>query len=304
MKDRETTSQSFWEHKKVLISGATGFIGSEVTRELIYLNADVAVITRTQPSVAPVNWIKVEDDQPFPVKEVENFHPHIVIHLATLFKASHDESDIRPLIRSNIEFGTHLLDVATHLRATFINVSSYWQHHNGEPYSPVSLYAATKQAFLDIAQYYAELGLDFRNLTIYDTYGLRDQRNKIVSQLINAGMNKQRIDMGSGDQLINLLFLEDVVSAIFQLAELSAWKQSQALDYVVRTESSISIRELVEVIEKVTHSEIEANWGARPARMREMTSDWCFGKLLPGWEQSVSLEDGIRICWQELNSAT
>lgn len=290
--------------KRVLVSGGTGFIGSALTRQLIDLNAHVGVVSRTPPTAASVEWIKVDQEKSFPIDKIEQFHPHTVIHLATLFKADHEVSDIGPLIRSNVEFGTHLLESAARIGAIFVNISSAWQHFGGEAYSPVSLYSATKQAFLDIAHYYEEDGMDFRNLTFYDTYGPHDQRNKIVGQLLKAGIQGQGIDMGPGDQLINLLFIEDVTSAILQIAMLPRTTDPLGLDYVVRTENSITIRELVETIEQVVDGKLGARWSARPSRPREMSTDWRFGQMLPGWEQRVDLTEGLGICWQELNSAT
>jgi nucleoside-diphosphate-sugar epimerase len=304
MTNPHADNQPDWNGKRVLVSGGTGFIGSALTRRLIELNAHVGVLTRTQPTVKPVEWIKVDQEHSFPSEEIEQFRPNIVIHLATLFKADHEVSDIQPLIRSNIEFGTQLLESAERLGAVFVNISSSWQHFDGQAYSPVSLYAATKQAFLDIAHYYAEAGVDFRNLTVYDTYGPHDQRNKIVSQLLKAGFQGQGIDMGPGDQLINLLFVEDVISAILHIATLPQTTEPMALDYVVRTENSITIRDLVETIEQVIDSNLGARWGVRPSRPREMTTDWCFGRILPGWHQRFPLAEGIQICWQELSSAT
>jgi nucleoside-diphosphate-sugar epimerase len=291
-----------WTNKRVLVSGATGFIGSGVTERLVDLSAEVAAITRTQPKSESVNWINVANGDSFPSHAIAEFNPEVVIHLATRFQASHSPSDIKELIRSNIEFGTLLLDSATKSGAAFVNINSAWQHFESKPYSPVSLYAATKQAFSDIAQYYGETGLDLRNLTIYDTYGPTDQRNKLVRQLLDAVKNNKQIDMGPGNQLINLLFLSDVVSAILRTAELPTAPMIQ--DYVARAQNSISIRELVTVIEQVTGKELNANWGAREARPREMTSDWVFGHVLPVWKQQIDLEEGLRLCWQEVNSAT
>jgi len=291
-----------WTNKRVLVSGATGFIGSGVTERLVDLSAEVAAITRTQPKSESVNWINVANGDSFPSHAIAEFNPEVVIHLATRFQASHSPSDIKELISSNIEFGTLLLDSATESGAAFVNINSAWQHFESKPYSPVSLYAATKQAFSDIAQYYGETGLDLRNLTIYDTYGPTDQRNKLVRQLLDAVKNNEQIDMGPGNQLTNLLFLSDVVSAILGIAELPAAQVIQ--EYVARAQNSISIRELVTVIEQVTGKELNANWGAREARPREMTSDWVFGDVLPVWKQQIDLEEGLRLCWREVDSAT
>jgi nucleoside-diphosphate-sugar epimerase len=293
-----------WSGKRVLISGGTGFIGSGVVDLLIQLNAQVGIISRSQPNEDGVQWFKAEDSSPFPSDEIKHFNPEIIIHLATQFAATHTRADINSLITSNIEFGTQLLESAVQVGATFVNVSSSWQHFDGREYSPVSLYAATKQAFLDIAEYYSETGLDFRNLTIYDTYGPTDERNKLVSQLLNAAASGRSIAMGSGDQLINLLTVEDVVSALLLISTLPAPDESDSLDYVVRAPESISIRQLVEVIQQVTGKKIDADWGARPSRAREMTTDWIFGTMLPGWKQTVTLHEGLQSCWQEVSRAT
>lgn len=293
-----------WEGKRVLVSGGTGFIGNGVVRQLIELKAHVGVITRAQPIEGLVQSIKVEDSNYFPSDKIDDFNPEMVIHLATQFAATHYRTDISSLVRSNIEFGTQLLESASHAGAIFVNVSSSWQHFDGKEYSPVSLYAATKQAFLDIAQYYSETGLDFRNLTIYDTYGPTDKRNKLVSQLLNVAASGQPISMGTGVQLINLLALEDVISAIFCIALLPPSNEPLSLNYIVRAGESISIRQLVEVVEQVVGKKIHAAWGVRQSRSREMTTDWVFGSMLPGWEQKIPLNEGLQSCWRELNRAT
>ena len=281
MTTQPQTAAYTWSSKRVLISGATGFIGSEITKRLIEINSQVSVITRTRPANQSVNWISAGDSHAFPSQEIADFNPEVVIHLATRFQSSHSPSDIKGLIQSNIEFGTNLLESAKEAGAVFVNINSAWQHFESQQYSPVSLYAATKQAFADIAQYYGETGLDLRNLTLYDTYGPTDKRNKLVRQLLNAACKNERLDMGPGDQLINLLFVSDVVAAILRIAELPRAPIIQ--NYVVRAENSISIRELVTEIEKVTKNKLNVNWGARQARPREMNTDWVFGELLPGW---------------------
>jgi nucleoside-diphosphate-sugar epimerase len=268
------------------------------------LNARVGVITRTKPHEESVEWIKLDGDNHFPSEGIEKFNPEIIIHLATHFAATHNRTDISSLVRSNVEFGSQLVESAAQLGAMFVNISSSWQHFDGKPYSPVSLYAATKQAFLDIAQYYQETGLDFRNLTIYDTYGPTDTRNKLISQLLKAAKNGDPIAMGSGDQLINLLELEDVISAILITSALPPATEADPIDYVVRAEQSISIRQLVEVVEQVTGKKIDVVWGARATRSREMTTDWIFGRMLPGWEQGIPLIKGLESCWQDAQRAT
>lgn len=293
-----------WEDKRVLISGATGFIGSEVTKNLQREGARVTTITRRPPTSEGLSWIQVSDTEPFPRGEVAATKPEIIIHLATRFQAAHTPSDISALIQSNVEFGTQLLESGKNLGSRFVNVSSAWQHYEGNPYSPVSLYAATKQAFSDIGLYYSETGLDFRDLTIYDTYGPTDEREKLISLLLLAARTGTPIDMGEGNQLINVLYVDDVVNAIIRIASDSAVQNERNQGCVARAEKSISIKELVATIERVTGRPVNAQWGARPERPREMLTDWQFGKALPNWKPEVSLDQGLAQCWQVLESGT
>lgn len=293
-----------WQGKRVLVSGATGFIGTELTKSLVQQGAHVTAITRSKPANNAIDWIQVTETQQFPNDQIEINSPEFIFHLATRFQAAHNPSDINSLIQSNIEFGVQLLEACKNIGARFINISSSWQHYEGKPYSPVSLYAATKQAFADIALYYSETGLDFRDLAIYDTYGPTDERNKLIRLLLLAASTGTPIDMGEGSQLINLLYITDAVRAIMQIAEGPIERNGVSHAFVARAEKSISIKELVQTIERVTDRPINARWGARPERPREMLIDWQFGQALPLWKPQVSLEDGLTQCWQVLESGT
>ena len=298
------TPRNEWQGQRVLVSGATGFIGSELAESLVQHGAHVTAITRSKPINGAIDWIQVTETEQFPNDQIEKCRPETIFHLATRFQAAHNPSDINALIRSNVEFGVQLLESSKNLEARFINVSSSWQHYEGKQYSPVSLYAATKQAFADIALYYSETGLDLRDLAIYDTYGPTDKRNKLIRLLLLAASTGTPIDMGEGNQLINLLYITDVVHAIMQIAEGSIEHNDAPHAFVARAEKSTSIRELVQTIERVTGRPINARWGARPERPREMLTDWQFGQALPHWKPQVTLEDGLTQCWQVLESGT
>jgi nucleoside-diphosphate-sugar epimerase len=260
------------------------------------------VITRIQLKSESVRQIRVANTESSPSHAVSEFNPEIVIHLATRFQASHSTADINELISSNIEFGTNRLESAKSGGAVFVYVNSAWQHFESKTYSLVSLHAATKQALADTAQYYGETGLELRSLTIYNAYGPTGQRNKLIRQLLNAANGNEQIDMGQCDQFINMPFLSDVVPAIIVTAVFPAAPVIQG--YVARAQKPISIRELVTLIEQATGKEVSTNWGACEARTREVESDWVFGELLPTWNQQVDLAEGLRLCWQEVNSGT
>lgn len=285
-----------WQGRRVLVTGASGFIGSHTVAELVRRGAHVAATTRALPiEIAQVS-IKVDSGMETGIAE---FKPQCVIHLATKFMPSHTEKDISSLIESNIEFGTRVLQVSTELGAIFLTASSHWQHYQGEIYSPISLYAATKQAFITVAEYYKVAGLDFRELTLFDSYGINDSRQKLVSILLHAAQSGEPIEMGEGNQLIDLLYVSDTVSALLMLADM---QKNIDTTYVARSNFPLTVRELVSKVESVTGHEIKAQWGIREPRPREMIQDWQFGTQLPGWKPEMSLEQGISLCWAEVTA--
>jgi len=135
-----------------------------------------------------------------------------VIHLASLYLKDHQSKQINDLITSNLLFGTRLLEASVKSSVkSFINTGTLWQHYQDKHYSPVNLYAATKQAFEDIAQYYRETSdLFFATIYLNDTYGPGDTRKKILN-IWNSMTDSDILDMSPGEQKINLLHIDDVV---------------------------------------------------------------------------------------------
>jgi len=92
------------------------------------------------------------------------------------------------MIHANLGFGTALAEAAACVpELRFVNTATVWQHFDAAPYSPVSLSAATKQAFADILVFYAEVeGLAVHTLELMDTYGPGGTRPKLSPRPTNS----------------------------------------------------------------------------------------------------------------------
>ena len=145
--------------------------------------------------------------------------PDVVVHLASLFLAQHNQNQVQALIDSNISFGALMLEamIANSVFA-FINTSSVWLHYNNEDYNPANLYASTKKAFSDVLRYYTEATpLKAITLELPDTYGPNDPRRKIVSILVESIQKREHISLTAGEQFLDLVHVDDIVDA-FRLA--------------------------------------------------------------------------------------
>lgn len=287
--------------ERVLVTGASGFLGGALTRRLLDDGYSVATVQRSlSPSLdARCTRIEWEGDATRLVEIIDAWKPRNIFHLATHFVAQHRADDLPSLIDANVALGTAILEGAYKTGSTVVITGSAWQHFGGAGYHPVSLYAATKQALFDIAVFYKNAGVDVRELSFFDTYGPGDRRGKLISLLLEAAASGRTLEMSSGHQLIDLLFVSDAVQALLTAARIPEPESIEAARLVARSGKPITIRNLVQIIEQTINTPISVNWRNRPDRPNEMLTKWEFGNPLPGWAPRIDLPTGIQACWAE-----
>lgn len=291
--------------KSALVTGATGFVGSRLTQRLVQDGWSVHVLVRKSSSLhrlAPIADQVATVVDPGEVTELaaglEPLELDVCFHLAAHFVGQHTPDDIAPLIEGNVALPTRLAEaLGTRPDLVFVNTGSAWQHVGGEPYNPAALYAATKQACKDILRFYADAGA-FRvvNLALFDTYGPDDPRPKLLALLRKAQATGTTLGMSSGRQLIDLVYIDDVVDAFLAAADAPPGKEPVP-EYAVATGSPLSVRELVDVVQRATGAPVPVEWGVRPDRAKEMLAPWDVAPVVPGWGPQVSLDEGIRRTW-------
>lgn len=290
--------------KTAIITGATGFVGLHLVNRLVCEGWTVHVIIRPQSKVDFLQKISqnismhCHDGTTEQMMSIMNkVRPDIVFHLASLVLPHHEPKDIEPLIQSNILFGTQLVEAMT-LNGVYrlINTGTSWQNYQNHAYNPVCLYAATKQAYETILAYYMEVSpLKVVNLKLFDNYGPNDSRKKLIRLLQETAIQQKPLAMTNGEQLIDIVHIDDVVHAFSVAAErLMNGEVSQWEEYAVCSGNPITLKDLVKLYEKVIDKNLPIEWGARPYRPREVMVPWNKGKILQGWEPKIKLEEGLR----------
>lgn len=298
------------KQRVALVTGATGFVGGHLARRLVRDGWQVHVLSRAgsrlpeAPEFTQVTNHVHDGSTEGMVACVAKAKPDVVFHLASLFLSQHATKDIEPLIASNVLFGNQLLEaMRINEVSRIINTGTSWQHYNNEDYNPVCLYAATKQAFESILEYYVQAcGLKAITLKLFDTYGPDDHRPKLFHLLNKAASTGEPLDMSAGEQLIDLVHIDDVVEAYLIAAQrLLDEKVTQHECYAVSSGQPLPLKKLVELYAAVTEQALHVNWGARPYRYREVMVPWNRGIGLLGWYPSVSLTAGIRYMEEQSN---
>ena len=280
--------------KRVLLTGVTGFIGRHLVRRMLDAGWEVAAIVRPT-SDRTVLEREVRERMEFHVCEggtlvdiVREAKPAVVCHLASLYLAAHESEDVAALVASNILFGTELLEaMAKNEVRRFVHAGTSWQHYHGARYSPVNLYAATKEAFEMMMRYYEETaGLHAVTLKLFDTYGEGDTRRKILALLQEAAATGEELALSPGEQKLDLVHVDDVADAFLLAAEYLANDRTDIRgEYAVSAGKALTLKEIAARVEELLGKKIPVRWGARPYREREVMEPWRTGRLLPGWQR-------------------
>lgn len=282
----------------MLLTGATGFIGTNLTKELRKQhNLFILGQFEGDPEKLGVPGIIMTDDIQRLTDFIKDNQIEGIIHLASLYLTVHTSDQVKDLISSNVYFGTAVLEAASLAGCVrwFLNTGSIWQNYNteGAEYNPVNLYAATKQAFIDIAKYYSDVsGIKFCTLKLCDTYGPNDTRMKLFKLFKDYSESGEVLKMSPGEQLIDLIYITDVIAGFVHLVELLASDTELADEYVLTSGRQIPLKMLAKLFCEVSGRGLNIEWGGRPYRDREVMIPWR-GTPVPGWKAQVTVEEGI-----------
>lgn len=286
------------------VSGATGFVGGHLVRRLQADGWTVHAIVRRSPGdatlerLAEVATTHFHDGSTASLSQVvAGIRPDVVFHLASRFVAEHSADDVESLVRDNLLFGTQLLDAMRVAGVkSLVNVGSAWQHYGNATYAPASLYAATKQAFADLAAYYVvACGLRITTVEFTDTYGPGDTRRKLIPIMCEAERTGVELAMVGEEMMLDFVHVSDAVEALLVAAQrVRKAGDSNSETFAVRSDAPVSVVQLFDLWEQARGKRVAARFGAREYRRREMLEPWTQGETLPGWAPVISLPQGLR----------
>ena len=279
--------------KNILLTGSTGFIGSELLKYLSNYNK-VYITVRKKYKINSnnknINKIYFNSHKNLSYK-IKKLKIDTVVHCATHYVKNHNFEDIKKLSESNILFGNIILENLKIMRVKkFVNFSTVWENYDGKKDNCYNLYSAYKAGFGKIISFYKKenKNIKFLNLVISDTFGLRDKRKKLVN-LLKINYKKNLVTKVISKNLyINLLNVKDIVSAI----KLILKKNYKSDTYILKNKNNFKIYDIIKKIEKYSQKKIKVKWLSNKI-IKEKIYKF---KTLKGWKpKNSNIKDIIRI---------
>lgn len=282
-----------------LVTGATGFIGSNLSQRLLSEGWRVHALSRQLPAEGDaafgLTWHLYDGRYESVDSALCHSRPDVVFHLASCFIPEHETSDLDPMLDSNVRFGMHLLEgMRQNQVRKLVNAGSSWQHFGNRAYDPVNLYAATKQAYEALVVYYCNAH-DFRviTLSIYDTFGRQDKRKKIYNLLLNAIKGDKTLSLTDGLQTLSLVHVSDIARGFIEAFNRldRGMNRVSHEKFGLFVDSPINLRDLSAVLQTSLGGAASLNWGVLKHRPRTMMSPPSIVERLPNWQPTIDVRD-------------
>jgi len=288
--------------ERVLVTGASGFIGSHVARRLVRDGAHVLALVRpgsdlwrladVAAEVELVHGDLAHDDLPDPGPLDR------VLHLAAAGVGDGAAPDV--IIAANVLGTQHALDLGRSSGAgAFLYCGSCFEYGPGERHRedaelrPISVYGASKSAGWLLTQAFArQHDVAVSAVRPFTVYGPFEAAARLVPSVCIAVAAGGAVELTRGGQTRDFVFIDDAVDAIVRAARAAP---DEPLN--VCSGASVSVRRVAEEIAAAGNRPVELRFGARPERAVDyptLSGDPTRARKVLGWSATTELQDGLR----------
>lgn len=310
--------RAFYSGRKVLVTGAGGFIGSHLTEALVAAGADVTAMIKYGSAAHWGNLEHGSSEFKRALKVVAgnvedgDYVQHVmkdqevVFHLAALIAIPYSYIAPRSYLRTNVEGTLNVVEAARKLGTARVIHTSTSEVYGTALREPIdedhplqgqSPYSASKIGADKIAEsYFRSFSTPVVTLRPFNTYGPRQSARAFIPTIISQAVNRDVIELGSLDPQRDMTFVSDTVAG-FLAAGMTPGIEGETIN--LGTGQTFSIGHFADRILALMGSEkkiVQDPKRMRPAgsEVLKLVSDNSKAASLMGWSPQTSIDDGLR----------
>jgi len=264
---------------KVLLTGATGFIGSHLAESFILQKFDLILTKRTtsnlkncQSFYSKVTWVNTDSDSW--IETVINHKPVIIVHAAWNGVSSSTRDDWKNQL-SNINLMYQLLKIAESCNIKkFISLGSQAEYGQFDgkisedyPLNPTSSYGAIKLAVLELLKSYcSDNHIEWYWLRVFSVFGEREDEKWLIPSVILKMLSEEKeMNFTLGEQKYAYLYIGDFVKSILSVITLTA----PSGIYNISSDRAVCLKEVLNLMKDVINPSFTLKLGAIPYRQNQ-----------------------------------
>jgi UDP-glucose 4-epimerase len=296
--------------KRILLTGASGFVGANLARRLLRDQHEVHLLLRDRHQTWRIE--EITKDCSISIADITNREsvtrclrsakPEWVFHLSA-YGAYSNQTGFEQMVATNLIGSANMLDASIECGAeSFVQTgsSSEYGYKSGaaredDRVDPNSHYAISKAAATHYCQFTArKLGLNAVTARLYSVYGPYEEPTRLIPTLIVHALSNKLPPLVSPEIARDFVYVDDAVDALILLA--SHQTASPGAIYNVCTGTQNSLAQIVELTRSLLDVRAAPEWGNMPRRAWD-TDVW-FGDPSAlrddlGWIAETSLCDGL-----------